>query len=204
MPSSQRSSPVQKRSQQTIDGILDAAAQLLDRDGYHAVSTNQIAKAAHVSIGTVYRYFADKDAIVVALRARTEDDIMRRLVAALAEGLALDVVAGARHVLAALVDALEDHRGVMAAVINDLPMGSQSNVLPRIEAHLYHLARLALLQHYPQLPDDAVEEILYLGMGMMLQAALRIAIDRPAGMSKQSLLDRAAALAASVNSTLMP
>lgn len=202
MSSSSRSIPVQKRSQQTIDGILDATAQLLDRDGYHAVSTNQIAKAAHLSIGTVYRYFADKDAIVVALRARTEDDIMRRLVEALAEGLALDAVAGARHVLRALVEALEDHRGVMAAVINDLPMGSQSNVLPRIEAHLYHLARLALLQHYPRLSADAVDEMLYLGMGMMLQAALRIAIDRPAEMTKESLLDRAALLAVSVNSML--
>lgn len=203
MSSSGRSVPVQKRSQQSINEILDSTTQLLDRDGYHAVSTNQIAKNAHVSIGTVYRYFADKDAIIVALRARTEDDIMRRLVAALAEGLSLDMVTGARHVLSALVDALEDHRGVMGAVINDLPMGSQSNVLPGIEEHLYHIARLALLHHYPHLPDAAVDEILYLGMGMMLQLALRIAIDRPAGMTKESLLDRAAMLAVSSNSILI-
>lgn len=181
---------------------MDAAAQLLDRDGYRALSTNQIAKQAHLSIGTVYRYFADKDAIVVALRAHTEDDIMRRLVAALAEGLSLDVVAGARHVLAALVDALDDHRGVVAAVINDLPLGIQSNVLPAIEQQLYHIARLALLQHYPGLPDTEVDEILYLGMGMMLQAALRIAIDRPPGMSRETLLDHAAVLAVGVNSIL--
>ncbi len=203
MSSSGRSLPVQKRSQQSINEILDSTAQLLDRDGYHAVSTNQIAKNAHVSIGTVYRYFADKDAIIVALRARTEDDIMRRLVAALAEGLSLDMVTGARHVLSALVDALEDHRGVMGAVINDLPLGSQSNVLPGIEEHLYHIARLALLHHYPHLPDTAVDEILYLGMGMMLQLALRIAIDRPAGMTKEALLDRAAMLAVSSNSILI-
>ncbi len=202
MSSSGRSIPAQKRSQQSINEILDSTAQLLERDGYHCVSTNQIAKHAHLSIGTVYRYFADKDAIVVALRARTEDDIMRRLVAALAEGLALDMVTGARHVLSALVDALEDHRGVMAAVINDLPMGNQSNVLPGIEEHLYHIARLALLHHYPDLPDPEVDEILYLGMGMMLQLALRIAIDRPAGMTKKSLLDRAAVLVVNANASL--
>ncbi|MEZ0365738.1 TetR/AcrR family transcriptional regulator [Mycobacterium sp. pUA109] len=202
MARSNRSIPVQKRSQQTIDEILDAAAQLLDGEGYHGLSTNQIAKHAHVSIGTVYRYFNDKDSIVVALRARTEDDIMRRLVAALAEGLALDAVAGARHVLTALVDALEDHRGVMGAVINDLPMGIQSNVLPTIEEHLHHLARLALLQHYPHLSDTDVDEIVYLGMGMMLQAALRIAVDRPPAMRRESLIDRAATLAVSVNANL--
>lgn len=202
MGSSNRRIPIQKRSQESITHILDAAAQLLDRDGYQMLSTNQIAKHAHLSIGTVYRYFADKDAIVVALRARIEDDIMRRLVGALAAGLALDAVAGARHVLSELVDALEDHRGVMGAVINDLPMGIQSNVLPTIEEHLYHIAHLALLQHYPRLSDNEVDEILYLGMGMMLQAALRIAVDRPPAMSKESLLDRAAVLAASTNSIL--
>lgn len=202
MTRSNRSLPIQKRSQQTIEEILDATAHLLDRNGYQALSTNRIARHAHLSIGTVYRYFADKDAIVVALRAHTEDDIMRRLVAALAEGLSLDAVAGARHVLSALVDALEDHRGVMAAVINDLPLGIQSNVLPTIEQHLHHIARLALLQHYPRLPDTDVDEILYLGMGMMLQVALRIAIDRPPAMRKESLLDRAATLAVGVNAIL--
>jgi len=203
MSSSTRSVPTQKRAQQTINEIFESTAHLLERDGYHAVSTNQIAKHAHLSIGTVYRYFADKDAIVVAMRARTEEDIMRRLVSALAEGLSLDMVAGARHVLSALVDALEDHRGVMSAVINDLPMGTQSNVLPGIEDNLHHIARLALLHHYPRLPDPVVDELLYLGMGMMLQLALRIAIDRPAGMTKESLLDRAALLAVSANANLL-
>lgn len=202
MSSSNRKIPVQERAHQTIETILDSAAHLLDRDGYRGLSTNRIAAQAHLSIGTVYRYFTDKDAIVVALRAHAEDDIMRRLIAAFAEGLTLDVVAGARHVLAALVDALEDHRGVTAAVINDLPLGAQSNVLPRLEEHLHHIARLALLQHFPHLGDVDADEILYLGMGTMLQLALRIAVDRPPAMSKESLLDRAALLVAGVNEML--
>ena len=194
--------PLQQRAQQTIEEILGATAQLLDRDGYPRLSTNRIAEQAHLSIGTVYRYFSDKEAIVMALRAHAEQQIMRRLVAALAEALAMDVVAGARHVLAVLVDALEDHRGVMGAVINDLPMGNQSNVLPGIEEHLHHLARLTLLQHYPQLRDSDADEIIYLGMGTVLQLALRIAIDRPPAMSKESLLDRAAALLVGANQVL--
>ncbi|WP_082948715.1 TetR/AcrR family transcriptional regulator [Mycobacterium sp. 1274756.6] len=202
MARSSRSIPQQIRAQRTIEEILAASAQLLDRDGYQGLSTNRIAEEAHLSIGTVYRYFADKDAIVLALRGHAEEDIMRRLVAALAEALSMEVTAGARHVLAVLVDALEEHRGVMGAVINDLPMGSQSNVLPGIEEHLHHLARLTLLQHYPQLDSADADEIIYLGMGTVLQLALRIAIDRPPGMSKESLLDRAAALLVGANQIL--
>ncbi|MGV0635519.1 TetR/AcrR family transcriptional regulator [Mycolicibacillus trivialis] len=202
MTRSTRNTPRQMRAQRTIEEILDGAARLLDRDGYRGLSTNRIAAEAHLSIGTVYRYFTDKDAIVLALRGRAEEDIMRRLVAALAEALTMEVTGGARHVLAVLVEALEDHRGVMGAVINDLPMGSQSNVLPHIEEHLHHLARLTLLQHYPQLGSADADEIIYLGMGTVLQLALRIAIDRPPAMSKESLLDRAAALLVGANQIL--
>src|SRR5690625_7236588 len=110
MSRTNRRMPLQQRAQQTIEEILGATAQLLDRDGYPRLSTNRIAEQAHLSIGTVYRYFSDKEAIVIALRAHAEEQIMRRLVAALAEALAMDVVAGARHVLAVLVDPLEAHR----------------------------------------------------------------------------------------------
>lgn len=202
MSSSQRKSPIQKRSAATIEGILDAAAQLLDREGYQELSTNQIAKAAHVSIGTVYRYFDDKDAIITALRARAEADIMHRMVAALAAAASMETADGVRAVLTALVDAIEDHQGLMTAVINDMPLGIQSNVLPNIEQQLYHIARLGLLQRYPNLTETEIDEMLYLGMGMMLHVALRIAIGRPTHMDRAALIERAA-LAALVASPLI-
>lgn len=202
MSSSQRKSPMQKRSAATITSILDASAQLLDREGYQELSTNQIAKEAHVAIGTVYRYFSDKDAIIQALRVRAEDDIMHRLVATLASAASMPTADGVRAVLTALVGAIEDHQGLMTAVINDMPLGIQSNVLPNIEQQLYHIARLALLQRYPELPESDIEEMLYLGMGMMLHVALRIAIGRPAHMDRESLIDRAA-LAAMIASPVI-
>lgn len=191
---SKRRDPVQKRAQETIERILDAAAQLLDNAGYGQLSTNKVAEQAHVSIGSVYRYFDDKSDIIAALRARAEDDIMHRLMDGLAAASPMDAAAAGRHVLTTLVEALERHRGVITAIVNDLPMGIQSNVLPTIERQLYHIARLALLQRYPQLSAQATEEMLYLGMGIMLHAALRIAIGRPPHLDRKSLIDRTVAL----------
>jgi AcrR family transcriptional regulator len=200
MRTSRHTNPPQKRAQETIERILDAAAHLLDHVGYHQLSTNQVAESAHVSIGTVYRYFSDKSDIIAALRMRAEDDIMHRLIDGLAAALVMEetTVAG-RHVLTTLVDALERHRGVITAIVNDLPMGVQSNVLPTIEQQLYHIARLALMQRYPKLSSKDVEEMLYLGMGIMLHTALRIAIGRPAHLERESLIDRTAALASAVS-----
>lgn len=47
--------------------ILEAAAQVFQREGYASTTTNKIAERAGVSIGSVYQYFPDKDALLVAL-----------------------------------------------------------------------------------------------------------------------------------------
>jgi len=54
----------------TVEAILDAAAQVFESRGYAAGTTNRIARRAGVSIGSVYEYFPNKDAIVVALAER--------------------------------------------------------------------------------------------------------------------------------------
>ncbi|MBN1427267.1 MAG: TetR/AcrR family transcriptional regulator [Anaerolineae bacterium] len=65
-----RSVPQQSRSQERVDSILGTAADLFTEVGYEAATTNAIAERAGISIGTLYRYFADKDAILRALAAR--------------------------------------------------------------------------------------------------------------------------------------
>ena len=60
----------QERAQQTVEDLLEAAARVLERRGYAAATTNRIAEAAGVSVGTLYEYFADKDAIFDALIQR--------------------------------------------------------------------------------------------------------------------------------------
>jgi AcrR family transcriptional regulator len=65
-----RKRPLQRRSQSTVDAILEGAAQVLERDGYAATTTDLIAERAGVSVGTLYQYFPNKDAILLALTER--------------------------------------------------------------------------------------------------------------------------------------
>jgi AcrR family transcriptional regulator len=60
----------QARARQTIGVVLEAAARVLQREGYAGATTNRIAERAGVSIGTIYQYFADKEQIFDALIRR--------------------------------------------------------------------------------------------------------------------------------------
>jgi len=62
-----RKEPRQARSQATVDAILTATAKVLVRDGYDHASTNRVAEAAGVSVGSLYQYFPTKEALVAAL-----------------------------------------------------------------------------------------------------------------------------------------
>jgi len=65
-----RRAPVQERSQLTVEAILDTVIKLLKRRGASSITTNRIAEAAGVSIGSLYQYFPNKRAIFVALHER--------------------------------------------------------------------------------------------------------------------------------------
>jgi AcrR family transcriptional regulator len=63
--------PRQARAAQTVASIVEAAAQILEKGGLAAFTTNVVAERAGVSIGTLYQYFGDKNALLLAL-ARVE------------------------------------------------------------------------------------------------------------------------------------
>lgn len=62
-----RKTPQQARSKRTRDEILEATTHLLNRKAYGEVSTNHIAKKTGISIGTLYKYYPNKDAILAEL-----------------------------------------------------------------------------------------------------------------------------------------
>jgi AcrR family transcriptional regulator len=79
-----RNVPLQARSRERVRRILDAADELLAEEGAQAFTTNRIARRASVPVGSVYRYFPDKERIVEALALRYWSDF-EDLVAAAAE-----------------------------------------------------------------------------------------------------------------------
>ncbi|MEU6038121.1 TetR/AcrR family transcriptional regulator [Actinomadura sp. NPDC047616] len=82
-----RKTPRQQRSAATREQILRAAAHVFVEHGYAAGTTNRIAEAAGLSIGSLYQYFPNKDAILVQLAQRHLAEGRQALTAAIERGL---------------------------------------------------------------------------------------------------------------------
>jgi AcrR family transcriptional regulator len=74
-----RRPPVQQRSKATVEAVLTATAQVFEEKGYGGGTTNRIAEAAGVSIGTLYQYFPSKEALAVALLERHIEETQRQM-----------------------------------------------------------------------------------------------------------------------------
>lgn len=65
-----RARPKQKRGQQRVDAILNAASEVFAEVGFEHATTIQIAARADTSVGSLYQFFANKEAILQALVER--------------------------------------------------------------------------------------------------------------------------------------
>lgn len=85
-PISSRKQPKQARSNDLVAAILEAAAQVLAKEGAARFTTARVAERAGVSVGSVYQYFPNKAAILF----RLQSDEWRQTSAMLADTLADD------------------------------------------------------------------------------------------------------------------
>ncbi|MET3963376.1 AcrR family transcriptional regulator [Marmoricola sp. OAE513] len=80
-----RRTPMQARSRERVERILDSASDLVVEHGVDALSTRAIAAEAEVPIASLYQYFSDRDAILLALVERDTLEMDEQVAADLAE-----------------------------------------------------------------------------------------------------------------------
>jgi AcrR family transcriptional regulator len=79
-----RKQPQQARSEELVSAILQAAIQVLAKEGFHRFTTARVAEKAGVSVGSLYQYFPNKTAILFRLQSdewRDTNDMLRNILA---------------------------------------------------------------------------------------------------------------------------
>ncbi|SLH88395.1 putative regulatory protein [Mycobacteroides abscessus subsp. abscessus] len=146
MPSTpgSRRRPTQERAKATRELILDTAARLFGERGIDATSTNRIAAEAGVSVGTVYRYFADRTVIVEELLERLLEGIERRLTERLFGMVADGIESLAAQVFEALTEELVAHAPLVRALVGGVQFYNSG--IPEFEQRLRVLVKVMIIQ----------------------------------------------------------
>jgi len=103
-----RRAPVQVRSQQTVQRVLDAASALLQRVPLEEITTTRIAEEAGLSIGALYRFFPDKQTIIDAIAVRHVESFKAEVEPTLMKLVLREAMSLKKFAPAVLLDAVID------------------------------------------------------------------------------------------------
>ena len=115
-----RNEPVQARSAARLSALLDAAAGIVDEIGYERLTTAMIAERAGASIGTVYRYFPDRIAVLQALAARNLERVLENATLAILDARQEHWSAALGASFDVLVDAYRTEPGFRGLRVGDV------------------------------------------------------------------------------------
>ena len=123
-----RKAPRQARAQATHDAILEAAAQIIGAGGLSAFNTNAVAQRAGVSIGSLYQYYGNKDALMVALIHRQQKRQLMSVAQAVASVEDADLATKIRRIVRAAMQHHHDNALLASAIDHEearLPMDAE-------------------------------------------------------------------------------
>jgi AcrR family transcriptional regulator len=147
--------PRQERAAATVAAILEAAASILETEGFDAYTTNAIAERAGASIGSLYQYFPNKSALTRALIAREDSALLRELVQLLERPKGMDRLRELIHI--AVTHQLR--RPVLARLLDveeaRLPQGDEARNLDDMRMSIFrHCIGEELIAREPYVMQD--------------------------------------------------
>ncbi len=137
--------PRQPRSIEMVHTILDAGMSVIEECGLHCMSTNRVAEAAGVSIGSLYQYFANRDSILAGIIERSLLDILRRLRETQRFGYDVtpeEFIGGGLRMLLRYYD---PHQAVVRRIFREAPLLADNSVVAVMETNLMDISRDYLL-----------------------------------------------------------
>jgi AcrR family transcriptional regulator len=174
-----------------VERILDAGARVLTERGYQDASTNRIAREAGVSPGSLYHYFADKDAIVAELTRRLVGDFAQAIAPALRHAAGERPPAATLLVLEAVLDALQQQAGLLRALVDRVPAVEQKEALQAVRHHLSDLVHHTLAANPRAVRDPDIERLTWTIVEVTQHLLVRYVLDSPSIAREDFLADTA-------------
>jgi AcrR family transcriptional regulator len=152
-----RKTAVQARSRATVDALIEGTARILVKEGFDKASTNRIAEAAGVSVGSLYQYFPSKEALVVAVIERHRSAIAQAVRGELAVAIDLPVAQGVRALVAAAVKGHRVDPALHRVLAEQVPRVGRLEKTQAFDRSNFALFRSFLERHEDELRVDDID-----------------------------------------------
>jgi AcrR family transcriptional regulator len=180
-----RRRPTQRRARQTVEAVLDAVVRMLKREGVAAITTNRIAEVAGVSIGSLYQYFPDKQAIFVALHQRHVEQIDRMVERTLVEHAESPLDELMRAMIEAMIDAHREDPQLYELLLTEVP--HRADGTRDFAARLHGAFRLAIAARTKELKSKRdLDTLTFMVTHMVESLAHGALFRRPPGLTLAS------------------
>lgn len=150
-----RKLPVQERAGETIEAIFEATIQVLLKDGVKKLTTTRVAERAGVSVGSLYQYFPNKEALLVAMLERHLELIGVAAEVACRKCHGLPIEQMLEHLIDAFVDAKMKKRDISLAIAELL---TEVTCVPRYQEVITQL-KIEITSMLKTLPGVREEKI---------------------------------------------
>jgi len=162
--------PVQERSKLLVQSVLTAASQVLPREGFRSITTQKIAEAAGIGIGSLYDYFYSKEGIFKTLLDNEIDKNMAVFERELAASDQPSLESVVNHFVEHFFNYFYGQRKYMHNLLFALPrdMSAPAIMAARsvVSSRLVQKIRALL----PQLPPEEVERRMLFVVNVFLEA----------------------------------
>ncbi|WP_198400270.1 TetR family transcriptional regulator [Bradyrhizobium pachyrhizi] len=151
--------------------ILEAAARVLEARGLEGYNTNAVAERGGISVGSVYQYFPNKDALTLALITRFEDALLAKVRDAVAASEGKSLTASLNLIVRAQLEAHAERAG-----LNRILEAEEDRLRPASSGtsaagELKELVADLLARHRREIArpvdDDAVEDLIVISRAMV-------------------------------------
>jgi len=184
-----RKGPKQQRAKVTVAAILEATIRILEQEGSDATTTSRVAEVAGVSVGTLYQYFANREAILDALQDREFERATEMMNRVLARG----AYRTDREVARAVIEGLLELHSAAPALHRLLVMQALS-VTPTERVQAFDMRIVAAVRSFLTLANrrirrtnlDAAAFVVYQAVRASMLACV---VERPAGLDSETLVD---------------
>jgi AcrR family transcriptional regulator len=184
-----RNRPRQARSRATFEVILDAAIRIFEQEGSEAATTARVAEVAGVSVGTLYQYFANRDAILDALQEREFERATKMMSRVLENPSGVSDRRIARVVIEELLKLYRSAPALHRVLAVEGLRVTPTERVQAFDARIVGAIKAFLVHAGPRMRRKDLDAAAFVVYQSVRAAMLAYLIERPPGVNESALVD---------------